>query len=172
MRGKIQFTKLQLLRVVKGERQLSKLGEAVKKTVARQIKDLGVCNEATCLGLYLAYLYSHFHEMDPKEKEASKKHKASIQIVFDSDTKTEPENEKELEEEVPRVFCEGEASGSKPLDLKLDFAKWRNRVESFSRETARLFEVFHVEFGSVTTEAMARNLKDMFAPPPIVETDF
>ncbi|KAL2622998.1 hypothetical protein R1flu_003203 [Riccia fluitans] len=146
-------------------------GEVVKKTVARQIKSLGVCNEATCLGLYLAHLYSHFQEMDPKEKEASKKRKASIQIISDSDTETEPEDEKEPEEEVPRVFCEGEASGSKPLDLKLDFAEWGNHVESFSRETARLFEAFHVEFESVTTEVVARNLKEMFAPPPVVEMD-
>ncbi|KAL2608087.1 hypothetical protein R1flu_026660 [Riccia fluitans] len=168
MRGKIQFTELQLLKVVKGERRLSnhhqlrctysRLGKAVKKTVARQIKSLGVCNKATCLGPYLAHLYSHFHEIDPKEKEASKKRKASVQTVFDSDTKTEPEDEKELEEEVPHVFCEGEASGSKPLDLKLDFAEWENRVENFSHETARLFEAFHVEFGSVTSEVMAQNL--------------
>ncbi|KAL2620243.1 hypothetical protein R1flu_000448 [Riccia fluitans] len=228
MKGKIQFTKLQLLRVVKGEHWLSKSGvfleqiegnsdfvlfceilnvifapvrpkhfqhnllafyhhawaaitnsdastpdwgEAVKKTMVRQIKGLEVCNEATCLCPYLAHLYTHFHEMDPKEKEASKKHKASIQTVSDSDTKTEPENEKELDEEVPRVFCEGEASGSKPLNLKLDFAEWGKRVESFSRETARLFEAFHVESRSVTREVVALNLKKMFNPPSIVKTD-
>ncbi|KAL2632636.1 hypothetical protein R1flu_004115 [Riccia fluitans] len=193
MKGKIQFIELQLLKVVKGERRLSKSGvfleqiegnsdfvlfcqilnaifapfrpehfqhnllafyhhvwvaitnsyaptpnwgEAVKKTVARQIKSLGVCNEATCLGPYLAHLYSHFHEMDQKEKEASKK-----------------------------------PSGSKPLDLKLDFAEWGNRVESFGRETARLFEAFHVEIESVTAEAVAQNLKKMFALPLVVETD-
>ncbi|KAL2608312.1 hypothetical protein R1flu_026885 [Riccia fluitans] len=228
MKGKIQFIELQLLRVVKGERRLSKFrvfleqiegnsdfvlfcqilnailapvrpehfqhnllafyhhvwtaitnsdaptldwSEAVKKTVTRRIKSLGVCNEATCLGPYLAYLYNHFHEMDAKEKEASKKRKASIQTVSDSETETEPEDEKESPKEVPCVFCEGEASGSKPLDLKLDFAEWGNRVESFGRETSRLFEVFHVEIGSVTAEAVARNLKEMFTPPPIVETD-
>ncbi|KAL2612160.1 hypothetical protein R1flu_023852 [Riccia fluitans] len=172
MKGKVQFTELQLLRVVKGDRRLSKSGvfleqvkgnsdfillcqmlnavfapvrpehfqhnllafyhhawaaitnpaaptldweDAVEKTVSRQIKGLGVCNEATCLGPYLEHLYSHFHEMDAKEKEASKKRKASIQTISDSDTKTELEDEKEPEEEVPRVFCEGEASGSKPL---------------------------------------------------------
>ncbi|KAL2611991.1 hypothetical protein R1flu_023683 [Riccia fluitans] len=109
--------------------------------------------------------------MDTVEKEASKKRKASIQTISDSDTKTEPEEEKEPSKEVPHVFYEGEASGSKQLDLKLDFAEWGNHVESFSRETGRLFEAFHVEFGSVTTEAVARNLKEMFAPPPIVETD-
>ncbi|KAL2607876.1 hypothetical protein R1flu_026449 [Riccia fluitans] len=110
--------------------------------------------------------------MDTVEKEASRKRKASIQTVFDSDTKTELEGEKEPPKEVSRVFCDGEASGSKPLDLKVDFAEWKNRVESFSHETGRLFEAFHVEFGSVTTEVVARNLKEMFAPPPVVETDF
>ncbi|KAL2642739.1 hypothetical protein R1flu_010326 [Riccia fluitans] len=223
MKGKIQFTELQLLKVVKGERRLSKSRvfleqikgnfdfvlfcqilnaifapvrpkhfqhnllafyhharvaitnlnaptldweEIIKKTMARQIKSLGVCNEATCLGPYLAHLYTQFHEMDQQEKEASKKRKASIQTISDSDIKIKPEEEKESPKEVPRVFCEGEASGSKPLDLKVDFVEWGNRVESFSRETSRLFEAFHMEIGSV-----ARNLKEMFAPPPVVETD-
>ncbi|KAL2651686.1 hypothetical protein R1flu_019814 [Riccia fluitans] len=212
MKGKIQFTELQLLKVVKGEHRQSKsgvfleqiagnsdfvlfcqilnaiftpvkqenfqhnllaffhhawaaitnsdeptpdLGEAIQKTVARQIKSLGVCNEATCLGPYLAHLYTHFHEMDAVEKEASKKRKVSIQTVSDSDTETEPEEEREPPKEVPRVFCEGEASGSKPLSLKLDFAEWGNCVASFNHETGRLFEVFHVEFGSVTAEVVA-----------------
>ncbi|KAL2620172.1 hypothetical protein R1flu_000377 [Riccia fluitans] len=146
-------------------------GEAIKKTMARQIKSLGVCNEATCLGPYLAHLYRHFQEMDPKEKEASKKRKAMIQTVIDSDSKIEMEDEKEPTKEVPQAVGEGEASGSKPLDLKMDFVEWRNRMESFSRETSRLFEAFHVELGSVTAEAMAWNLKEMFAPPPVVETD-
>ncbi|KAL2607869.1 hypothetical protein R1flu_026442 [Riccia fluitans] len=146
-------------------------GEAIQKTVARQIKSLGVCNEATCLGPYLAHLYSHFHEMDTMEKEASKKRKAVIQTVTDSDTETEPEEEREPPKEVPRAFCEDEAGGSKPLDLNMDFAEWGNRVESFSRETGRLLEAFHVEFGSVTAEGVARNLKEMFAPPPVVEMD-
>ncbi|KAL2654217.1 hypothetical protein R1flu_022345 [Riccia fluitans] len=163
MKGKVQFTELQLLRVVKGERRLSKSkvflkqvegnsdfilfchmlnvvfapvrpehfqhnllafnhhawaaitnpttptsdwGDAFEKTVSRLIKVLGVCNEATCLGLYLAHLYNHFHEMDVKEKEAS-----------------------------------------------------------------MLFEAFHVEIGSVTTEAVAWSMKEMFTPPPVVETD-
>ncbi|KAL2620159.1 hypothetical protein R1flu_000364 [Riccia fluitans] len=95
--------------------------------------------------------------MDPKEKEASKKRKAVIHIVIDtnSDSETETEDEKEPTKEVPQAIGEGEASGSKPLDLKMDFAEWGNRVESFSRETSRLFEAFHVEFGSVTAEAVA-----------------
>ncbi|KAL2653008.1 hypothetical protein R1flu_021136 [Riccia fluitans] len=128
MKGKVQFIELQLLRVVKEDRRLSKLGvfleqvegspdfmlfcqmlnaifvivrpehfqhnllalyhyawvaindpaaptpdwgDAVEKTVSRQIKGLGVCNEATCLGPYLMHLYNHFHEMDVEEKEES-----------------------------------------------------------------------------------------------------
>ncbi|KAL2609750.1 hypothetical protein R1flu_028323 [Riccia fluitans] len=114
---------------------------------------------------------NHFDEMDAKEKEASKKHKASIQTVFDSDTKTKPEEEKESPKEVPRVFCEGEASGSKPLDQKLDFVEWENYVESLGHETSWLFEAFHMEIRSVTAEAVARNMKEMFTPLPVVETD-
>ncbi|KAL2610296.1 hypothetical protein R1flu_028869 [Riccia fluitans] len=228
MKGKAQFIELQLLRVVKGDRRLSKSGvfleqvegnfdfvlfcqmlnaifapvrleqfqhnllafyqharaaitnpaaptpdwdDAVEKTMSRQIKGLGVCYEATYLGPYLAHLYIHFHEMDAKEKEAFKKRKTSIQTIFDSNTKNEPEDEKEPEEEVSCVFCEGEASGSKPLGQKLDFAEWGDRVENLGLETSRLFEAFHVEIGSVTVEAVARNMKEMFAPPPAVETD-
>ncbi|KAL2642521.1 hypothetical protein R1flu_010108 [Riccia fluitans] len=144
-------------------------GDVVEKTVSRQIKGLGVCNEATCLGPYLPHLYSHFQEMDVKEKEASKKRKASIQTISDSDTKTKPEDAKELEE-IPCLFSEGKASRSKPLDQKIDFAEWGNHVESFSHETSKLFEVFHVEIGSVIAEAMAQNMKEMFAPPLVVET--
>ncbi|KAL2614149.1 hypothetical protein R1flu_025841 [Riccia fluitans] len=132
MKGKAQFTELQLLRVVKGDRRQSKSGvfleqvegdsdfvlfcqmlnailarvrpehfqhnllafyhyawvaindlaaptpdwgDVIEKTMSKQIKALGVCNEPTCLGLYLAHLYSHFHEMDNEEKEDSKKQK-------------------------------------------------------------------------------------------------
>ncbi|KAL2641564.1 hypothetical protein R1flu_009151 [Riccia fluitans] len=109
--------------------------------------------------------------MDAVKKEASKKRKAAIQTISDSDTKTEPEEEKEPPKEVPHAFYEGEASGSKPLDLKTDFAEWGNRVLSFTCETGRLLEAFHVEFGSVMAEGVARNLKEMFAPPLVVETD-
>ncbi|KAL2628662.1 hypothetical protein R1flu_013348 [Riccia fluitans] len=157
MKGKIQFIELQLLKVVKGEpitnqdEPTPNWGEAIQKTVARQIKRLGVCNEATCLGPYLAHLYTHFHEMETVEKEASKKRKASIKTVSDSDTKTEPEEEREPLKEVPRVFFEGEASGSKPLNLKLDFAEWKNRVESFSREKRRLLRSARPQFRPFST---------------------
>ncbi|KAL2649998.1 hypothetical protein R1flu_018126 [Riccia fluitans] len=80
--------------------------------------------------------------MDTVEKEASKKRKAFIQTVSNSDTETKPEEKKEPPKEVPRVFCEGEASGSKPLDLKVDFFEWENRVESFNHETGRLLRCF------------------------------
>ncbi|KAL2642280.1 hypothetical protein R1flu_009867 [Riccia fluitans] len=116
MKEKVQFTELQLLKGVKGDRRQSKPGvfleqvegnsnfdlffhmlnavfalvrpkhyqhnvlafyhhawaaitnptaptpdwsDAVEKTVARQIKALGVCNKATCIRPYLAHLYSH-----------------------------------------------------------------------------------------------------------------
>ncbi|KAL2635684.1 hypothetical protein R1flu_007163 [Riccia fluitans] len=226
MKRKVQFTELQLLRVVKGDCRQSKsgvfleqvegsshfvlfcqmlnpcicttgafsaqlarllplclgghqrsicinsrLGDTREKTVSRQIKALGVCNEATCLGHYLAHLYNHFHEMDAEEKEDSKKRKALIQTISDFDTKTE--DEKEPTEEVSCIACEGEASGSKPLAQKItvDYDDWGICLESLGRETLKLFEAFHVEVGSVTTKAMARNMKEIFAPPPIVEVD-
>ncbi|KAL2643042.1 hypothetical protein R1flu_010629 [Riccia fluitans] len=105
-------------------------GDVVEKTLSRQIKTLGVCNEATCIGSYLAHLYSHFHEMDAKEKEGSKKRKALIQTIFNSDTKTKTEDEKEPKEEGPRALCEGEANGSKPLAQKIDYDEWGIRLES------------------------------------------
>ncbi|KAL2653767.1 hypothetical protein R1flu_021895 [Riccia fluitans] len=197
MKGKVQFTKLQLLKVVKGDCRKSKFrvfleqvegnsdfvlfcqmlnavfapvrpkhfqhnllafyhhawaaitnpatpipdwGNVVEKTVTKQIKALGVCNKATCIGLYLAHLYNHFHEMDAKEKEDSKKRKALIQTVSDFDT-------------------------------KIDYAEWGNRVKSLGCETSKLFEAFHMEVGSVTAEAVARNMKEMFAPSPVAEAD-
>ncbi|KAL2650011.1 hypothetical protein R1flu_018139 [Riccia fluitans] len=81
------------------------------------------------------------------------------------------EDEKEPKEEVPRAFCEGKASGSKLLDLKIDYDEWGICLESLGRETSKLFEAFHVEVGTMTTEAMARNMKEMFAPPPVAEAD-
>ncbi|KAL2650163.1 hypothetical protein R1flu_018291 [Riccia fluitans] len=136
-------------------------GDAVEKTMSKQIKTLGVYNEATCLGPYLAHLYSHFHEMDNEEKEDSKKRKALIQTISDFDTKAE--NEKELMEEIPHIAWEGEASGSKPLEQKtmMDYHDWGVRLESLGWETSKLFEAFHVEVGSVTTEAVARNMEQI-----------
>ncbi|KAL2614150.1 hypothetical protein R1flu_025842 [Riccia fluitans] len=146
-------------------------GDVVEKTVSRQIKALGVCNEATCIGPYLVHLYSHFHEMDAEEKEDSKKRKALIQTVSDSDTEIEMKYEKEPKEEVPRAFCEGEANRSKPLDQKIDYDEWGIHLESLGHETSKLFEAFHVEVGSVTAEAVARNMKEMFAPPSVAKAD-
>ncbi|KAL2630905.1 hypothetical protein R1flu_015591 [Riccia fluitans] len=109
---------------------------------------------------------------DVVEKTVSKQIKA-LGTVSDSnsDTETETEDEKEPKEEIPRAFCKGEANRSKPLDQKIDYAEWGIHVESLGRETSKLFEVFHVEIGSVTPEAMARNMKEMFALPPVAEAD-
>ncbi|KAL2645372.1 hypothetical protein R1flu_012959 [Riccia fluitans] len=117
-------------------------GDAIEKTVSRQIKALGVCNEATYIGPYLAHLYSHFHEMDVEEKDDSKKRKALIQTV--SDSKTETEDEKEPTEEIPRTFCEGKASGSKPLAQKrtIDYNEWGIRLESLGYEILKLLRPF------------------------------
>ncbi|KAL2645514.1 hypothetical protein R1flu_013101 [Riccia fluitans] len=98
--------------------------DAIEKTMSRQIKVLGVYNEATCLGPYLAHLYSHFHEMDNKEKDDSKTRKALEQTI--SDSKTKMEDEKEPKEEFPHAVWIGEASKSKPLDKKMtvDLNEW------------------------------------------------
>ncbi|KAL2622879.1 hypothetical protein R1flu_003084 [Riccia fluitans] len=127
--------------------------------MSRQIKALGIRNKATCLGPYLAHLYSQFREMDNEEKEDSKKRKALIQTVFDFDTKTE--DEKELKEEIPHTAWEGEASGSKLLDRKttVDYRDWGVRLESLGWETSKLFEAFHIEVGSVIAEAVALNME-------------
>ncbi|KAL2641465.1 hypothetical protein R1flu_009052 [Riccia fluitans] len=72
---------------------------------------------------------------------------------------------KEPKEEVPSTFCEGEVSGSKPLDQKItiDYDEWGICLESLRRETSKLFEAFHMEVGSVTAEAVAWNMKEIFA---------
>ncbi|KAL2651503.1 hypothetical protein R1flu_019631 [Riccia fluitans] len=150
MKGKVQFTELQLLRLMKGDKRKSKSGvfleqvegdsdfvlfcqmlnsvlapvrlehfhynqlaffhyawvaikdptaptpdwgDAVEKTMSRKVKALGVCNEATCLGPYLAHMCSHFHEMDNKEKEDTKKQEALEHTVFDSEIEMEDEKE-------------------------------------------------------------------------------
>ncbi|KAL2603267.1 hypothetical protein R1flu_017255 [Riccia fluitans] len=139
--------------------------------MSRQIKALGVCNEATCLGLYLAHLYIHFHKMDNEEKEDSKKWKALIQIISDFNIKME--DEKESNEEIPHTTWEGEANGSKPRGKKktVDYHDWGVQLVNLGRETLKLFEVFQVEVGSVTKKAMARNMGQIFAPPSIAEVD-
>ncbi|KAL2612773.1 hypothetical protein R1flu_024465 [Riccia fluitans] len=63
------------------------------------------------------------------------------------------------------------ASGSKPLDLKIDYDEWGICLESLGHETSKLFEAFHVEVSIVIAEAVARNMKEMFAPPPVAEAD-
>ncbi|KAL2630100.1 hypothetical protein R1flu_014786 [Riccia fluitans] len=89
----------------------------MEKTVTRQVKGLGVCNEPTCLGPYLTHLYLHFKELHHKNMEGHNKRTAHKQNITNSDTKTE--------EEV-RVKCEpqnatwiGKTSGSKPQDPKV-----------------------------------------------------
>ncbi|KAL2624143.1 hypothetical protein R1flu_008388 [Riccia fluitans] len=128
MKGKIQFTELQLLGLVKGDQRQSKSrifleqveGDSyfvlfcqMLNAVLAPIKVLRVYNKATYLGPYLVHLYSHFHEMDNEEKEDSKKRKALIQTVADSDTETE--DEKEPKEEISQTAWERESSRSSRL---------------------------------------------------------
>ncbi|KAL2641344.1 hypothetical protein R1flu_008931 [Riccia fluitans] len=90
---------------------------AVEKTMTRQVKGLGVCNEPTCLGPYLTHLYLHFNELHNKKMEGPKKQKAQEQIVTDSDTETE--EEVKVKSESPNATWIGEASRSKPHDTKM-----------------------------------------------------
>ncbi|KAL2643777.1 hypothetical protein R1flu_011364 [Riccia fluitans] len=114
MKGKVQFTELQLLRLVKGDRW---------------------------------------------------------QTVFDSEI--EAEDEKEPKEEFPHTAWVGEASGSKLLDKKttVDFNEWEVRLQNLGWKISKLFEAFHVDIASVTAEAVARNMEQIFSPPPVVEVD-
>ncbi|KAL2608436.1 hypothetical protein R1flu_027009 [Riccia fluitans] len=109
--------------------------------------------------------------MNNKEKEDSKKRKALIQTI--SDSKTETEDEKEPKEEFPHTTWEGQASESKSLDKKttMDFNDWEVHLQNLGRETSKLFEAFHVEVGSVTAEAMACNMEQIFAPLLVFEVD-
>ncbi|KAL2643753.1 hypothetical protein R1flu_011340 [Riccia fluitans] len=133
-------------------------GDAIEKTMSRQIKVLGVYNEATCLGPYLVHLYNQFYEMDNEEKEDSKKRKALEKTVSDSETETK--DEKEQKEEFPPTAWVGEASRSKPLDKKttVDFNKWGVHLQNLGWKTLKLFKAFHMEVGSVIAEAMTRNM--------------
>ncbi|KAL2641321.1 hypothetical protein R1flu_008908 [Riccia fluitans] len=66
-------------------------GDAVEKTVTRQMKGLGVCNEPTCLGSYLAHLYLHFNELHNENMEGQNKRKVCKQTVTNSDMEMEEE---------------------------------------------------------------------------------
>ncbi|KAL2652104.1 hypothetical protein R1flu_020232 [Riccia fluitans] len=159
MKEKVQFAELQLLRVVKGDFRQSKSGVFLE-----QVKG---SSDFVLFCQMLNVICTH----GCLEKEDSKKRKALIETI--SDSKTETEDEKEPTEEVPRTFCEGKASGSKPFAHKItvDYDDWGIHLESLGRETSKLFEAFHVKVGSVTAEAMARNMKEIFAPPLVVEVD-
>ncbi|KAL2635856.1 hypothetical protein R1flu_007335 [Riccia fluitans] len=136
-------------------------GDAMEKIETRKVKALGVCNEATCLGLYLAHLYRHFHEMDNEQKEEFEKQKALEQLGSDSKTKTE--EEKETKRESPSAAWIEEASGSKPLDTKKpgNFNEW-GVLQNLGRKTSKFFEALHVNVTSITAEEVARNMEKIF----------
>ncbi|KAL2644363.1 hypothetical protein R1flu_011950 [Riccia fluitans] len=174
MKGKVQFTELQLLKLVKGEKRVSKSGvllkqvernpnfilfcqilnsvlaperpehfqhnqlasyhyawltitdptsptldwgDTMEKTMMRQVKGLGVCNEPTCLGLYLTHLYLHFNKLHDEKMEGQHKQKACEQTVLDSDMETK--EEAKAKSESPNTTWIREASVSKLLDTKM-----------------------------------------------------
>ncbi|KAL2634065.1 hypothetical protein R1flu_005544 [Riccia fluitans] len=50
--------------------------DAVEKTMTNQVKELGVCNEPTYLGPYLAHLYLHFNKLHNENMKGQNKQKA------------------------------------------------------------------------------------------------
>ncbi|KAL2623797.1 hypothetical protein R1flu_008042 [Riccia fluitans] len=132
--------------------------DAVEKTVTRQVKALGVYNEPTCLGPYLAHLCHHFQEMNNEKMEEPKKQKAREQTVSNLETKME--EEKETKGEFPNATWIGEASRSKPLDMRraVNFNEWEVLLHNLGRETSKLFKALHVNVTNISTEEVGCNL--------------
>ncbi|KAL2612898.1 hypothetical protein R1flu_024590 [Riccia fluitans] len=65
------------------------------------------------------------------------------------------------------------SSRSKPLDKKMtvDYHDWGVHLESLGWKTSKRFKAFHMEVGSVTTEAIVQNMEQIFAPPLVAEVD-
>ncbi|KAL2641910.1 hypothetical protein R1flu_009497 [Riccia fluitans] len=107
--------------------------------------------------------------MNNERMEEPKKRKACEQTITDSETKTE--EEKETKGESPNAMWKGEASGSKPLDMRraVDSNERGILLHNLGRETSKLFEALHVNVTNVLAEEVAYNLKRSFAPPPTVE---
>ncbi|KAL2653366.1 hypothetical protein R1flu_021494 [Riccia fluitans] len=201
MRGKVQFTELQLLKLMKGNKwailapvrlehfQHNQLafyhyawlaimdptlptpdwGDAIEKTITRQVKALGVCNKPTCLGPYLAHLSLHYNELQHEKMEEPKKRKARDQSI--SNSETEAEEEKKMEES-PNATWIGEASRSRLLDTKtaVNFNEWEILLHNLGWDILRLFEILLVNVKELSLEEVACNLERFFAPPPAVES--
>ncbi|KAL2629160.1 hypothetical protein R1flu_013846 [Riccia fluitans] len=164
MKGKVQFTELQLLKLVKGDKRQSKSG--VFEQVEGNSDFILFCQ---ILNSVLAPVrpehFQHnqlafYHDawvaiMDPiaptpnwrdavkktmtRQSEEPKKQKALEQSVSDSETETE--EEKKMKGESPNATWIGEASGSKPLDTKtmVNFKEWGVLLQNLGRETSKLF---------------------------------
>ncbi|KAL2653383.1 hypothetical protein R1flu_021511 [Riccia fluitans] len=94
MKAKVQFMELQLLKLVKGDKRLSKSGVVLKQvegnpdfilfcqslnSILAPVKGLGVFNEPTRLGPNLVHVYLHFNELHNEKMEGPKKRKAQDQ---------------------------------------------------------------------------------------------
>ncbi|KAL2650376.1 hypothetical protein R1flu_018504 [Riccia fluitans] len=130
MKGKVQFTELQLLKLMKGDKWLSKPGVLLEQVKGNPdfIPFCQILNSVfappTCLGPYLAHLYLHFNEWHNEKMEGPKKQKACEKTVPDSDT--EMEEEVKAKSESLNMTWIGEANASKPLDTMMivDFKEW------------------------------------------------
>ncbi|KAL2629743.1 hypothetical protein R1flu_014429 [Riccia fluitans] len=110
-------------------------GDAVEKTVTRQVKELRMCDKPTCLEPYLAHLYLHFQELHNKNMEVHNKRKAHMHTVIDSDIKMK--EEMKVKSESQNATWIGETSGNKLQDSKMvvNFKEWGTLLHNFGRNT-------------------------------------
>ncbi|KAL3696630.1 hypothetical protein R1sor_010706 [Riccia sorocarpa] len=123
-------------------------GEAVEKAVSRQLKSLGASQEPTCLGPYLAHLYSKFNEWgatptEEKEDEPQKKKGRTLVLseITPQSSTSSPPMEKEL--------------GKFLLDLK----KGSTRILSLIQQQGEVK-------GTETEDDVAETLKRTLTPTP------
>ncbi|KAL3682834.1 hypothetical protein R1sor_000856 [Riccia sorocarpa] len=121
-------------------------GDAIAKTVSRQVKSLGKCNEPTCLGPYLAHLYTHFKEMGSDTTKTSNpdtpnKRKAQRQVISNSETETE--EQKEVKKEKASSSQLGEKTG--PSDQPVDINELGIQLFDLRKVTSKIFRVLHLD---------------------------
>ncbi|KAL3684963.1 hypothetical protein R1sor_002985 [Riccia sorocarpa] len=121
-------------------------GDAIAKTVSRQVKSLGKCNEPTCLGPYLAHLYTHFKEMGSDTTKTSNpdtpnKRKAQRQVI--SHFETDTEEQKGVKKEKASSSQLGEKTG--PSDQPVDINELKIQLFDLRKVTSKIFRVLHLD---------------------------
>ncbi|KAL3692117.1 hypothetical protein R1sor_005768 [Riccia sorocarpa] len=168
VKGKVQFPELKLLKLVKGEKRPSKSGVLID-----QVKSLGKCNEPTCLGPYLAHLYTHFKEMGSEttktsDPEPPNKRKAQRQEVSDSETETE--EKKEVKKEPSSSSQLAENAG--PCDQPVDINDLGIQLFGLRKVFSEIFRVLHLDplLGSVV-DLVETLKKAVLAATPALTVD-